>query len=66
MCSKYLSPLLLISCAFLLALMDAGVPIKRPVAGIAMGMLLKDNEYTSDEDAYVVTDILGNEDALGT
>ena len=50
----------------LLALMDAGVPITRPVAGIAMGMLLKDNEYTSDEDAYVVTDILGNEDALGT
>ena len=50
----------------LLALMDAGVPIKRPVAGIAMGMLLKDNEYTSDDDAYVVTDILGNEDALGT
>ena len=46
--------------------MDAGVPITRPVAGIAMGMLLKDNEYTSDEDAYVVTDILGNEDALGT
>ena len=30
--------------------MDAGVPIERPVAGIAMGMLLKDNEYTSDDD----------------
>jgi len=53
-------------CGGCLALMDAGVPIKRPVAGIAMGMLLKDNEYTSDDDAYVVSDILGNEDALGT
>ena len=30
--------------------MAAGVPIQRPVAGIAMGMLLKDNEYTCDDD----------------
>lgn len=53
-------------CGGCLALMDAGVPIQRPVAGIAMGMLLQDNEYTCDDDAYVVSDILGNEDALGT
>jgi len=53
-------------CGGCLALMDAGVPIERPVAGIAMGMLLENNEYTSDDDAYVVSDILGNEDALGT
>jgi len=53
-------------CGGCLALMDAGVPIRRPVAGIAMGMLLENNEYTSDDDAYVVSDILGNEDALGT
>ncbi|KAL7539864.1 hypothetical protein ACHAXR_012439 [Thalassiosira sp. AJA248-18] len=53
-------------CGGCLALMDAGVPIERPIAGIAMGMLLENNEYTSDDDAYVVSDILGNEDALGT
>jgi len=53
-------------CGGCLCLMDAGVPIARPVAGIAMGMLLENNEYTCDEDAYVVSDILGNEDALGT
>lgn len=47
------------TCAGSLALMDAGVPIKKPVAGIAMG-LVKENE------TYVVlTDILGLEDALG-
>jgi polyribonucleotide nucleotidyltransferase len=46
--------------------MDAGVPIKNPVAGIAMGMLLKDTKSVSDEDAIIVSDILGSEDALGT
>jgi polyribonucleotide nucleotidyltransferase len=53
-------------CGGCLALMDAGVPIKNPVAGIAMGMLLKDNKSVSDEDAIIVSDILGTEDALGT
>ncbi|MCL5965090.1 MAG: S1 RNA-binding domain-containing protein, partial [Deinococcus sp.] len=42
-----------------LALMDAGVPIKKPVAGVAMG-LVKEGEKT-----VVLTDILGLEDALG-
>ncbi|HXL03478.1 MAG: polyribonucleotide nucleotidyltransferase [Firmicutes bacterium] len=46
-------------CGSTLALMDAGVPIKRPVAGIAMG-LIKENEKVS-----ILSDIMGIEDALG-
>lgn len=46
-------------CGGCLALMDAGVPIKRPVAGIAMGLILEDDRYA------VLSDILGIEDALG-
>ncbi len=47
------------TCGSTLALMDAGVPIKKPVAGIAMGMM-------SDEKNYVIlTDILGLEDFSG-
>jgi len=47
------------TCGSTLALMDAGVPIKKPVAGIAMGMV-------SDADKYVIlTDILGLEDFSG-
>ncbi|EPR44240.1 Polyribonucleotide nucleotidyltransferase [Desulfovibrio sp. X2] len=46
-------------CGGCLALMDAGVPIKAPVAGIAMGLAKVGEEY------YVLTDILGDEDALG-
>jgi len=52
-------------CGGCLALMDAGVPVKSPIAGIAMGMLMGDNRG-SDEDAIIVSDILGTEDALGT
>jgi polyribonucleotide nucleotidyltransferase len=48
-------------CAGTLALMDAGVPIKKPVSGISMG-LIKDD--TSDKYA-ILTDILGDEDHLG-
>lgn len=47
------------ACAGCLALMDAGVPLRRPVAGVAMG-LVKEGEQ-----AVVLTDILGLEDALG-
>ena len=48
------------ACASTLSLMDAGVPIKAPVAGIAMGLLTgKDEEYV------VLTDIIGMEDAYG-
>ncbi|KGM06412.1 Polyribonucleotide nucleotidyltransferase [Methylophaga thiooxydans] len=46
-------------CGTSLALMDAGVPIKAPVAGIAMGLIKEDNGYA------VLTDILGDEDHLG-
>jgi len=46
-------------CASTLSLMDAGVPIKSPVAGIAMGMIAEDGRYIT------LTDILGAEDALG-
>ncbi|UBH14065.1 polyribonucleotide nucleotidyltransferase [Macrococcus armenti] len=46
-------------CGSTLALMDAGVPIKAPVAGIAMGLVTKDDNYT------ILSDIQGMEDALG-
>lgn len=46
-------------CGGCLAMMDAGVPIKRPVAGIAMGLILEGDEFT------ILSDILGIEDALG-
>ncbi|SDI94788.1 polyribonucleotide nucleotidyltransferase [Natribacillus halophilus] len=46
-------------CASTLAMMDAGVPIKSPVAGIAMGLVKE------DDDVSVLTDIQGMEDALG-
>jgi len=47
------------TCGSTLALMDAGVPIKKPVAGIAMGMISK------GENIQILTDIQGMEDALG-
>lgn len=46
-------------CAGTMALMAAGVPIKAPVAGIAMGLITKGNKYT------ILTDIQGMEDHLG-
>lgn len=46
-------------CGCCLAMMDAGVPIKRPIAGIAMGLILEGDKYT------ILSDILGIEDALG-
>ena len=46
-------------CGGSLALMDAGVPLKRPVAGVAMGLVKEEGAYT------VLTDILGDEDAYG-
>jgi polyribonucleotide nucleotidyltransferase len=47
------------TCGSTLALMDAGVPIKKPVGGIAMGMVSKDDKYV------LLTDILGLEDFSG-
>ena len=46
-------------CGASLALMDAGVPLKAPVAGIAMGLIKEGDDYA------VLTDILGDEDHLG-
>ncbi len=46
-------------CSSSLALMDTGVPIKAPVAGIAMGLIQEDDRYA------ILTDIQGLEDALG-
>ena len=46
-------------CAGSLALTDAGVPIKKPVAGIAMGLIKEDEKFA------ILSDILGNEDHLG-
>ena len=46
-------------CGSCLALMDAGVPMKKPVAGIAMGLIKEGEQFT------VLTDIMGDEDHLG-
>lgn len=46
-------------CGATLSLMDAGVPIKAPVAGIAMGLILEDSK------SAILSDILGDEDHLG-
>ncbi len=46
-------------CGGSLALMDAGVPLKRPCAGIAMGLILEGKDFA------VISDILGDEDHLG-
>ena len=46
-------------CGGCLAMMDAGVPIKHPIAGIAMGLILEGTDYA------ILSDILGTEDALG-
>ena len=47
------------TCGSTLALMDTGVPIKRPVSGVAMGLIKQDEDYV------ILTDILGLEDHLG-
>ena len=46
-------------CGSTLALMDAGVPIKQPIAGVAMGLIKEGDDYV------VLTDILGTEDHIG-
>ena len=46
-------------CGGCLSLMDAGVPIKNPVAGVAMGLIHEEGQF------IVLTDILGDEDAVG-
>jgi polyribonucleotide nucleotidyltransferase len=46
-------------CGSSLALMDAGVPLPRPIAGVAMGLIKEDEKFA------ILTDILGDEDHLG-
>jgi polyribonucleotide nucleotidyltransferase len=46
-------------CSSTLALMDAGVPIKKPVAGIAMGLLMEGDDFS------ILTDLAGYEDSMG-
>jgi len=51
-------------CGGSLAMMDAGVPLKRPVSGIAMGLILE-VDAKGNRDFAVISDILGDEDHLG-
>lgn len=55
------------TCAACLALMDGGVPIKAPVSGIAMGLMMEMNEEKSSEDKsyLILTDVQGEEDHYG-
>jgi len=55
------------TCAACLALMDGGVPIKNPVSGIAMGLMMEMNDSKSTEDKkfLVLTDVQGEEDHYG-
>ncbi len=56
-------------CGSTLSLMDAGVPIKKPVAGIAMGLIINQNaknkKEENEKEFVILTDILGEEDHLG-
>jgi len=55
------------TCAACLALMDGGVPIKNPVSGIAMGLMMEmnDSKTTEDKKYLVLTDVQGEEDHYG-
>jgi polyribonucleotide nucleotidyltransferase len=55
------------TCAACLALMDGGVPIKNPVSGIAMGLMMEMNDSKSTEDKkyLILTDVQGEEDHYG-
>jgi polyribonucleotide nucleotidyltransferase len=52
-------------CSGSLALMDAGIPIKTAVAGIAMGLICEGDQNSPEGQAAILSDILGDEDALG-
>jgi polyribonucleotide nucleotidyltransferase len=52
-------------CGSTLALMDAGVPIKAPVAGIAMGLITRNGDASEGAEYAILSDIQGMEDALG-
>ena len=52
-------------CGSTLALMDAGVPIKAPVSGIAMGLITRNGDASEGAEYAILSDIQGVEDALG-
>ncbi|CAI5971893.1 unnamed protein product, partial [Closterium sp. NIES-64] len=52
-------------CGGCLAMLDAGVPLRAPVAGVAMGLILHTEQAGGDGTPVILTDILGSEDALG-
>lgn len=52
-------------CGGMLALMDAGVPIKTPVAGISVGLVTKNNDAGQLERYELLTDMIGSEDHFG-
>lgn len=52
-------------CGGCLALLDAGVPLKCNVAGIAMGLVLDTQEFGGDGTPLILSDITGSEDASG-
>ncbi|ERM93561.1 probable polyribonucleotide nucleotidyltransferase 1, chloroplastic isoform X1 [Amborella trichopoda] len=52
-------------CGGCLALLDAGVPVKCPVAGVAMGMVFDTKEFGGDGTPLILSDISGSEDASG-
>lgn len=46
-------------------MMDAGIPLKYPIAGVAMGLILNSTETGEDSEPVILSDIIGAEDALG-
>ena len=52
-------------CGGCLAMLDAGVPLKGSVAGVAMGLILNTKDCGGDGEPIILSDILGSEDALG-
>ena len=46
-------------------MLDAGVPLKHNIAGVAMGLILNSNELDGDGEPVILSDIIGAEDALG-
>jgi polyribonucleotide nucleotidyltransferase len=52
-------------CGGCLAMLDAGVPLKHNIAGVAMGLILNSNELDEAEEPVILSDIIGAEDALG-
>jgi polyribonucleotide nucleotidyltransferase len=52
-------------CGLNLAMLDAGVPLTKQVAGIAMGLILPDDTFNHTQEPAILSDIIGLEDAFG-